>query len=111
MILRTGYIRYLLRNEHMGKMLGIVLIYSVCVESHTGPGRYEVKKQVENTNLSQAVVAAQDAAAYDTNVKFLLADKQILARILKYTIKEFRDMDIQDIISCISDDIGVPPYL
>lgn len=66
-----------------------------------------MKKQVENTHLSQAVVAAQDAAAYDTNVKFLLADKQILARILKYTIKEFRDMDIQDIISCISDDIGV----
>lgn len=66
-----------------------------------------MKKQVENTHLSQAVVAVQDAAAYDTNVKFLLADKQILARILKYTIKEFRDMDIQDIISCISDDIGV----
>lgn len=107
MILRTGYICYLLRNEHMGKMPGIVLIYSVCVASHTSPGRYKVKKQVENTHLSQAVVAAQDAAAYDTNVKFLLADKQILARILKYTIKEFRNMDIQDIISCISDDIGV----
>lgn len=66
-----------------------------------------MKKQVEKTHLSHAVVAAQDAAAYDTNVKFLLADKQILARILKYTIKEFRDMDIQDIISCISNDIGV----
>lgn len=66
-----------------------------------------MKKQVENTHLSQAVVAAQDAAAYDTNVKFLLSDKQILARILKYTIKEFQNMDIQDIISCISDDIGV----
>ena len=64
-----------------------------------------MKKQ-ENTHLSQAVVAAQDAA-YDTNVKFLLADKQILARILKYTIKEFQNMDIHDIISCISDDIGV----
>lgn len=61
----------------------------------------------ENTHLSQAVAAAQDAAAYDTNVKFLLSDKQILARILKYTIKEFQNMDIQDIISCISDDIGV----
>ncbi|MCM1376218.1 MAG: hypothetical protein NC245_14180 [Muribaculum sp.] len=64
-------------------------------------------KQVEDTYLSQAVVAAGSTAAYDANVKFLLADKQILARILKYTIRECRDMEVTDIISCIGDDIEV----
>ena len=66
-----------------------------------------MKRQREETHLSQAVVAARSAAAYDTNAKFLLADKQILARILKYTIRECRDMEIADIISCIDDDIEV----
>lgn len=66
-----------------------------------------MKKQVEDTHLSQAVTAAQDAAAYDTNAKLLLADKQILARILKYTIRECRDMAISEVINCIQDDIVV----
>ena len=66
-----------------------------------------MKRQREDTHLSQAIAAAQSAAAYDTNAKFLLADKQILARILKYTIRECRDMEITDIISCIDDDIEV----
>ncbi|MDE5893623.1 MAG: hypothetical protein K2H45_11940 [Acetatifactor sp.] len=42
--------------------------------------------------MSQAIAVAR-SAVYDTNVKFLLSDKQILARILKYTIRECRDMD------------------
>ncbi|MDE6675226.1 MAG: hypothetical protein K2K19_10525 [Acetatifactor sp.] len=66
-----------------------------------------MKRQREDTHLSQAIAAARSAAAYDTNAKFLLADKQILARILKYTIRECRDMEITDIISCIDDDIEV----
>lgn len=41
------------------------------------------------TNLSQTVNATNDSgSAYDTNVKYLLADKQILSRILKYTVDE-----------------------
>ena len=59
------------------------------------------------TNLAQAVVAAGDAGAYDTNVKFLLADKQILARILKYAVKEFQELEIEDIIACIGSDIEI----
>lgn len=60
------------------------------------------------TNLAQAVDATSDAgAAYDTNVKYLLADKQILSRILKYTVEEFRDMDIREIINSIGDDIEI----
>lgn len=60
------------------------------------------------TNLAQAVNATNDAgAAYDTNVKYLLADKQVLSRILKYTVDEFREMDIEDILCCIGNDIEV----
>lgn len=66
-----------------------------------------MKRQREDTHLSQAIAAARSAAVYDTNVKFLLADKQILARILKYTIRECRGMEITDIISCMDDDIEV----
>lgn len=60
------------------------------------------------TYLSQAIAASADArAAYDTNVKFLLADKQILARILKYAVEEFADMTIEDIIASIGDDVEI----
>lgn len=59
------------------------------------------------TYLSQAVDAANDAVTYDTNVKFLLADRQILARILKYAVSEFQDMAIDDIMSCIGNDIEI----
>lgn len=64
-------------------------------------------RQVEDTYLSQAVVAAGSTAAYDANVKYLLADRQILARILKYTVQECGDMEIEDIMACIGDDIEV----
>lgn len=64
-------------------------------------------RQKEDTYLSQAVVTAGSAAAYDVNVKYLLADRQILARILKYTIQECRDMEIEEIISCIGNNIEV----
>lgn len=66
-----------------------------------------MKRRKEDTHLSQAVTAAQDAAVYDANVKFLLADKQILARILKYTLQEFQEMEVVDIMACIGDDIEV----
>ena len=60
------------------------------------------------TNLAQTVDATNDAgSAYDTNVNYLLADKQILSRILKYTIEEFQDMDAKDIMGCIGNDIEI----
>ncbi len=60
------------------------------------------------TNLAQTVGATNDlGSVYDTNVKYLLADRQILSRILKYTVGEFRDMDIEDIMSCIGNDIEI----
>lgn len=62
---------------------------------------------MEDTNLAQAVEAANASSFYDTNIKFLLADKQILARILKYVISEFKDMEIKDIMSSIGEDIEI----
>lgn len=63
---------------------------------------------VAETYLSHAIEAASPSGAeYDSNAKYLLADKQILARILKYTAKEFQDMPVEDIISSIGDDIEV----
>ncbi len=64
-----------------------------------------------DTNLAQAVEAANDFSSYDTNIKLLLADKQILARILKYAVQEFKEMAVSDIMSSIGDeiDIGTKP--
>lgn len=60
-----------------------------------------------DTNLAQAVEATHDSSSYDTNVKFLLADKQILSWILKYAVQEFKDMPIEDIMSSIGNDIEI----
>ncbi|MCI8705224.1 MAG: hypothetical protein HFH44_00535 [Lachnospiraceae bacterium] len=62
---------------------------------------------MEGTNLAQAVEVAKDAESYDANVKFLLADKQVLARILKYALKDFQDMGLEDIMSSIGESVEV----
>ena len=62
---------------------------------------------MEDTNLAQAVEAANASSFYDTNIKFLLADKQILARILKYAISEFKDMATEEIMSSIGEDVEI----
>lgn len=51
------------------------------------------------TYLSQTIDIVNDNARYDTSVKEVLADKQVLARILKYSLTEFQDDEIDDIIS------------
>ena len=60
-----------------------------------------------DTNIAQAVEAADAAACYDANIKFLLSDKQVLARILKYAVREFQDMALDDIMASIGNDIEV----
>ncbi len=60
-----------------------------------------------DTNLAQAIEAADVSSSYDTNVKFLLADKQILARILKYAVREFMDMAVEDIMASMGADIEI----
>ncbi len=60
-----------------------------------------------DTNLSQIIdlVSSDERcnARYDASIKEMLADKQILARILKYTLDEFKDMDIETIIMNIDE--------
>lgn len=69
------------------------------------------EEKMIDTNLAQAIEAADASSSYDANVKFLLADKQILARILKYAVQEFKDMAVDDIMNSIGDniDIGTRP--
>ena len=53
-----------------------------------------------NSNLSKTINNISYASKmYDNVIKELFADKQILANILKYTLDEFKDMSIPDIIS------------
>ncbi len=60
-----------------------------------------------DTNLAQAIEAADVSSFYDTNIKFLLADRQILARVLKYAVSEFKDMAVEDIMVSIGEDIEI----
>ena len=53
------------------------------------------------TSLYNSVEIADDKAKYDENVKNILANKIILAWILKYSVKEFMEDDIDKIVSLI----------
>jgi len=46
-------------------------------------------------------VSFTDNFKYDTNAKRILANKQVLARILKKTVSELRDMSFPEIMKCI----------
>ena len=53
------------------------------------------------TNIIKTLEEVSDKAKYDNEVKKVLSDPQILSWILKYTVKEFKDYSIPDIMSCI----------
>ena len=53
------------------------------------------------TNISNVIDGNADQSKYDAEVKRVLSDPQILAWILKYTTKEFREYSIEQIIGCI----------
>ena len=57
------------------------------------------------TNLSQTIDIVSDSARYDASVKEVLADKQILARILKYSLAEFQDDEIESIINSMDNPV------
>ena len=59
------------------------------------------KGMLENTNISNVIDGNADKSKYDAEVKKVLSDPQILAWILKYTVKEFKDFSIEQIIDCI----------
>lgn len=55
--------------------------------------------------LAGDIGLAAGKSQYDAQCKRVLANKVILAWILKYTVKEFRSMSIRQIKKCIGNDI------
>ncbi len=58
-----------------------------------------------NNELSRELSYAKEKVQYDTQCKRVLSQKQILAWILKRTVKEFTDLPVRQIILCIE---GLP---
>lgn len=54
-----------------------------------------------NTELKNAVKAADKKAQYDESAKRLLGQKSILAHILVKTVDEFKGMNPKDVVSFI----------
>ena len=57
------------------------------------------------TNLSGVIDVTSEAARYDASVKEVLADKQVLSRILKYSLEEFEDMELEDIMRSMDEPV------
>ena len=54
------------------------------------------------THLANVMDSAMpEKLFYDQNIKELLSDIQILARIVKYTVKEVNELSVGEIIECI----------
>ena len=60
-----------------------------------------------NSSLLLDIEAADVNVRYDESIKQLLANKEILAWIMKYCVDEFKDYAIDDIIPCIEKDADV----
>ena len=60
-----------------------------------------------NTELKNAVKAADLKAQYDARVKRLVGHKRILAQILIKTVDEFKGMNPKTVANCIE---GTPLY-
>lgn len=56
------------------------------------------------TSISNLIDIAGTKSKYDTEVKKLLADKTILAWIMKYSIKEMSGYSVEQIRECIEGD-------
>ena len=61
----------------------------------------KMQENVIKTHLAHGIEKTEYEAQYDENVKLLLSDKQVLARIVKYRTEEFENYDIPEIIECI----------
>lgn len=57
--------------------------------------------------LAGDIALAKGKSQYDTYCKRILANKIILAWILKYVAEEFADMDISKIKECIGPDVQI----
>lgn len=64
-------------------------------------GKKQTKTQTHIATTIDAIAPAK--ARFDNSVKEVLADVQVLARILKYTVTEFQEQSIDEIILCIDE--------
>jgi len=70
-------------------------------------GNISKKERYKNTSLSNSIDNSGSDARYDVNCKKLLSHREILAWILKECLSEYKDYDIDTIMSCIGKDISV----
>lgn len=52
--------------------------------------------KIKEAYISNTIDSAKDKIQYDEHVRQILKDKGILAYILKYAVKEFKDYSIDD---------------
>ena len=57
------------------------------------------------TNIADTIEINSYTAKYDESVKEMLADKQILARILKYSLEEFANEELSVIIKSMDEPV------
>ncbi len=63
----------------------------------------EYERGFMNSNIADTIYRNSYTAKYDASVKEMLADKQILARILKYSLEEFANEELSDIIDSMNE--------
>lgn len=72
-----------------------------CIRRRTRDDMVNEFTAKEQTHIARAVEIADVNARYDAEVKLLLSDRRLLAWIMKYTVSELMDYDIETIMGCI----------
>ena len=57
--------------------------------------------EIRKTHLANSVEVAEAKSQLDENAKHVLGNKQVLAWIVKYTVEEFQDYELEEIENCI----------
>lgn len=73
---------------------------------HLSMEKWRGMMTVMQTSTTGAIYAAgkdNTKLTYDTNAKIILSNRYVLAYILKYVTKEFKNSEITDIIHCIEN--------
>lgn len=56
---------------------------------------------MSKTQLAHGIDITEAKSRYDTEAKYLVSNKQVLARIMKYSVQEYKDCSIEEIIDFI----------
>ena len=65
----------------------------------------------ENKHIADSIDIAEGKEKYDRHIKIILSDKQILAKILKETVLEFKEISFEKTMECIEGEpeVGTVP--